>query len=106
MQNNDPQAYQRQMYFGNNLRMNSYNDDDGGEEFERDIRNMEKMLSNLNPMAPDFVPPIVANDVRPVLPNSGPYFAYVPDGNSLVLANSPVAACGNFLTKVCVYGYD
>lgn len=102
MQNNDPQAHQHQMNFRNNLRMNNHHADDGREGFESDVRNMEKMFSNLNPMAPDFVPPIVANDVRPVLPNSGPYFAYVADGNTLVPSNSPVAAGGNFLTKVCV----
>ncbi|XP_074350569.1 polyadenylate-binding protein-interacting protein 12-like [Apium graveolens] len=88
-----------QVNIGNNLRMNNHHDDEGGERFERDMRNMEKMFSNLNPVAPDFVPPTVAKGVRPILPNSGPYFAYDADSNTLVQSNSPVAAGGNFLTK-------
>ncbi|XP_051142470.1 polyadenylate-binding protein-interacting protein 11-like [Andrographis paniculata] len=31
--------------------------DDGGEGFKRDIRDLEEMLSKLNPMAKEFVPP-------------------------------------------------
>ncbi|KAG6389067.1 hypothetical protein SASPL_150526 [Salvia splendens] len=32
-------------------------DDDGGEGFKRDMRDLEEMLSKLNPMAKEFVPP-------------------------------------------------
>lgn len=32
-------------------------DDDGGEGFKREMRDLEEMLSKLNPMAEEFVPP-------------------------------------------------
>ncbi|KAF7830789.1 polyadenylate-binding protein-interacting protein 12-like [Senna tora] len=32
-------------------------DDDGGENFKRDMRDLEELLSKLNPMAEEFVPP-------------------------------------------------
>lgn len=33
------------------------NGDDGGESFKRDMRDLEELLSKLNPMAEEFVPP-------------------------------------------------
>ncbi|KAL0299747.1 UNVERIFIED_CONTAM: Polyadenylate-binding protein-interacting protein 11 [Sesamum radiatum] len=35
-------------------------DDDGGEGFKREMRDLEEMLSKLNPMAEEFVPPSLA----------------------------------------------
>ncbi|CAA2965840.1 polyadenylate-binding -interacting 11-like [Olea europaea subsp. europaea] len=35
----------------------NYGDDDGHEGFKRDMRDLEEMLSKLNPMAKEFVPP-------------------------------------------------
>ncbi|KAK1366393.1 Polyadenylate-binding protein-interacting protein 11 [Heracleum sosnowskyi] len=98
-QNIVPRAHHHQMNVGNNLRMKNHHDDDGGEGFERDVRDFKRMLSNLNPMAQGFVRPMVANNIRRVLPNTGPYFAYVADGNTSVPPNPPVAVGGNFATQ-------
>ncbi|KAK6118514.1 hypothetical protein DH2020_047781 [Rehmannia glutinosa] len=38
-------------------------DDDGGEGFKREMRDLEEMLSKLNPMAKEFVPPSLASVV-------------------------------------------
>lgn len=43
------------------------------------MRDLEELLSNLNPLAQNFETPIVANDVKPVLQNSAPSFSYVAD---------------------------
>ncbi|KAK4273838.1 hypothetical protein QN277_017156 [Acacia crassicarpa] len=37
------------------------NGDDGGESFKRDMRDLEELLSKLNPMAEEFVPPSLTN---------------------------------------------
>lgn len=95
-----------QMNVINDSRMNNHHDDDEGDEFEIEMRDLEELLSNLNPIAPDYVPHIVANEARPVLPNSAPYFAYVAGGNTLVPTNSPVADGKNSATQVGFYIYN
>ncbi|KAA8533541.1 hypothetical protein F0562_031025 [Nyssa sinensis] len=50
------------------------NGDDGGEGFKREMRDLEEMLSKLNPMAEEFVPPSLANH-RPI-PSSESDFGY------------------------------
>ena len=35
--------------------------ENGGESFKRDMRDLEELLSKLNPMAEEFVPPSLAN---------------------------------------------
>lgn len=96
-------THHRQMNVINDSRMNNHHDDVGGDEFEREMRDLEELLSNLNPIAQDYVPPIVADNARPVLPNSASYFAYVADGNALVPTNSPVAAGIISATQVSLY---
>ncbi|XP_057951309.1 polyadenylate-binding protein-interacting protein 12-like isoform X2 [Malania oleifera] len=41
------------------------NGEDGGEGFKRDIRDLEELLSKLNPMAEEFVPPSLSNNRAP-----------------------------------------
>ncbi|KAK1366392.1 Polyadenylate-binding protein-interacting protein 11 [Heracleum sosnowskyi] len=87
-----------QMNGGDDLRMNSNNhdeEDDGGEGFKKEMRDLEEMLSKLNPMAKEFVPPSFVNSYGPILHNSVPQFGFIADGNFLVHTNSPVAAAGN-----------
>ncbi|KAK6936618.1 Ataxin-2, C-terminal [Dillenia turbinata] len=36
-------------------------EEDGGEGFKRDMRDIEELLSKLNPMAEEFIPPYLAN---------------------------------------------
>ncbi|XP_062147732.1 polyadenylate-binding protein-interacting protein 12-like [Alnus glutinosa] len=52
-------------YGSNNQRANGVvvrNGEDGGESFKRDMRDLEELLSKLNPMAEEFVPPSLANN--------------------------------------------
>lgn len=52
-------------YGSNNQRANgavARNGEDGGESFKRDMRDLEELLSKLNPMAEEFVPPSLANN--------------------------------------------
>ncbi|KAJ1381014.1 RNA-binding domain superfamily, partial [Sesbania bispinosa] len=37
-------------------------ENDGGESFKRDMRDLEELLSKLNPMAEEFVPPSLTNN--------------------------------------------
>lgn len=47
--------------YGMNQRPNGViNGADGGENFKRDMRDLEELLSKLNPMAEEFVPPSLA----------------------------------------------
>ncbi|KAL0382480.1 UNVERIFIED_CONTAM: Polyadenylate-binding protein-interacting protein 11 [Sesamum calycinum] len=61
MTNGHPQLQQHSIN-GNGVpqekKMNE--DDDGGEGFKREMRDLEEMLSKLNPMAEEFVPPSLA----------------------------------------------
>ncbi|KAL1813678.1 hypothetical protein ACET3Z_023743 [Daucus carota] len=85
-----------QMNAGDDLRMNNHHDDDdGGEGFKKEMRDLQEMLSKLNPMAQEFVPPSFVNNYGPILHNSAPHFGFIADGNFLVHPNSPVAAGGN-----------
>ncbi|KAG6707614.1 hypothetical protein I3842_06G041200 [Carya illinoinensis] len=52
-------------YGSNNQRANGVmvrNGGDGGESFNRDLRDLEELLSKLNPMAEEFVPPSLAKN--------------------------------------------
>ncbi|GLT66659.1 hypothetical protein SLA2020_390140 [Shorea laevis] len=52
-------------YGSNNQRANGVvvrNGEDGGESFKRDMRDLEELLSKLNPMAEEFVPPSLAKN--------------------------------------------
>ncbi|THG03796.1 hypothetical protein TEA_005382 [Camellia sinensis var. sinensis] len=62
-------------------------DDDGGEGFKREMRDLEEMLSKLNPMAEEFVPPSLSN-YRPLQPSNG-FLGY--SNNFLMQTNSGIA---------------
>ncbi|XP_041990055.1 polyadenylate-binding protein-interacting protein 12-like isoform X1 [Salvia splendens] len=61
-------------------------EDDGGEGFKRDMRDLEEMLSKLNPMAKEFVPPSLSAF------GGGPHKLLVPPHAAAVAA----AAAGHF----------
>ncbi|KAL6957768.1 poly(A) polymerase Cid12 [Sarracenia purpurea var. burkii] len=63
------------------------NGDDDGEGLKREMRDLEEMLSKLNPMAEEFVPPSLANH-RPV-PPSGGHLGY--PNNFVMQTNSGIA---------------
>ncbi|XAR71584.1 hypothetical protein NMG60_11017926 [Bertholletia excelsa] len=63
------------------------NGDDSGEGFKNEMRDLEEMLSKLNPMAEEFVPPSLTNH-RPVQPSSG-QIGYT--NNFLIQTNSGIA---------------
>ncbi|XP_057463319.1 polyadenylate-binding protein-interacting protein 12-like isoform X2 [Actinidia eriantha] len=61
--------------------------DDGGEGFKREMRDLEEMLSKLNPMAEEFVPPSLTNH-KPVSHFSG-HLGYA--NNFVTQTNSGIA---------------
>ncbi|CAK9141587.1 unnamed protein product [Ilex paraguariensis] len=63
--------------------------DDGGEGFNREMRDLAEMLSKLNPMAEEFVPPSLVNH-HGLVPQSGGQFGYNTN-NFVVHANSGLA---------------
>ena len=71
--------------------------DDRGEGFKKEMRDLEEMLSKLNPMAKEFVPPSITG-FGPVL--QAPQFGYIADGSFVVHTSSPVAAGGNSVRRV------
>lgn len=95
--------YQQQSINGNGNGVSKYHhqqhhhqmvngsDDDGGEGFKQEMRDLEEMLSKLNPMAEEFVPPSIANH-RPLLPPAGP-FGYTP--NNFLVHTNPGFSNGN-----------
>ncbi|XP_047340950.1 polyadenylate-binding protein-interacting protein 11-like isoform X2 [Impatiens glandulifera] len=70
------------------------NDDVGGEGFKREMRDLEEMLSKLNPLAEEFIPPSLT--INRSVPFSPIHLAYannyliqpVPDGNNLRRKNN------------------
>nr|ACU19742.1 unknown [Glycine max] len=59
-------------------------EENGGESFKRDMRDLEELLSKLNPMAEEFVPPSLANTHGLLAgPNAG--FGYT---NNFILPNN------------------
>ncbi|XP_059667312.1 polyadenylate-binding protein-interacting protein 12 isoform X2 [Cornus florida] len=62
------------------------NGDDGGEGFKREMRDLEEMLSKLNPLAEEFVPPSLANN------GHAPAFGYA---NDFVMHTNSGVANGN-----------
>ncbi|KAK3042852.1 hypothetical protein RJ639_001125 [Escallonia herrerae] len=66
---------------------------DGGEGFKREMRDLEEMLSKLNPMAEEFVPPSLGMAyLRPVT-HSGGLFGYT--ANNFVMHTNSGIANGN-----------
>lgn len=72
--------------------------DDGGEGFKREMRDLEDMLSKLNPMAEEFVPPsLAANNPLRLLTPAGP-FGYA--ANNFVIQTNPGIPNGNSTRRV------
>jgi RNA recognition motif-containing protein len=70
---------------GSDYRRIGGDDDDGGEGFKKEMRDLEEMLSKLNPMAEEFVPPSLSN--HRLIPINGGLFGY-PTNNFLMQTNS------------------
>ncbi|WOG92749.1 hypothetical protein DCAR_0312024 [Daucus carota subsp. sativus] len=72
-----------------------------GDYKDDEMRDLEEMLSKLNPMAEEFVPPSLVNvnfKEQPLIHHGLPQYGYVADAaeNGFVLqANSPVSVNGN-----------
>lgn len=64
--------------------------DDGGEGFKREMRDLEEMLSKLNPMAEEFVPPSLA----PLVVGGHPRLVVAPP--HAAAAAAAAAAAGHF----------
>lgn len=76
-------------------------DDEEGEGFKREMRDLEEMLSKLNPLAEEFVPPSLSNYHRPLTPSSVGHFGCTPTTNNFVMqTNSSVTASGNITKRV------
>ncbi|PSS32959.1 Polyadenylate-binding protein [Actinidia chinensis var. chinensis] len=73
------------------------NGDDGGEGFKREMRDLEEMLSKLNPMAEEFVPPSLTNH-KPVSQFSG-HLGYA---NNFVMQTNSAIVNGNTARRVDV----
>ncbi|KAL6972162.1 poly(A) polymerase Cid12 [Sarracenia purpurea var. burkii] len=80
---------------GDDLRRNG--EDDGGEGFNREMRDLEEMLSKLNPMAEEFVPPSLANYI-PVPASSG-LLGYTNGFDSFVMQTNSGIANGNIAKR-------
>ncbi|XP_019433504.1 PREDICTED: polyadenylate-binding protein-interacting protein 12-like [Lupinus angustifolius] len=75
---------QNQQIVVNNNGYGGVNGENEGEKFKRDIRDLEELLSKLNPMAEEFVPPSLTKNLG-YLAAPGAGFGYP---NNLVLPNS------------------
>ncbi|KAM7463626.1 hypothetical protein LguiA_031747 [Lonicera macranthoides] len=80
----------------NGLDLRRNGDDDGGEGFKKEMRDLEEMLSKLNPMAEEFVPPSLTNH-RLVVPLNGGLFGY--SANNFVMQPNPGVVNGNTTRK-------
>ncbi|KAL8233076.1 hypothetical protein R6Q57_002854 [Mikania cordata] len=65
-------------------------DGDGGDGFKKEIRDLEEMLSKLNPMAEEFIP----NHRPQLLPSSAAHFGYAAVNNFLIQTNNNPFANG------------
>ncbi|KAM7463625.1 hypothetical protein LguiA_031746 [Lonicera macranthoides] len=81
----------------NGLDLRGNGDDDGGEDFKKEMRDLEEMLSKLNPMAEEFVPPSLTNNHRLVVPLNGGLFGY--SANNFVMQRSSGVINGNNTRK-------
>lgn len=94
-------THQMMMMNGNGLVVDVRRKDDG-ESYKQEMRDLEEMLSKLNPMAEEFVPPSLVNYkplVQQIVPGAA-HFGYIaPDNNFIMQVNSPVAN-GNSTRRV------
>ncbi|GAA0138431.1 RNA splicing factor [Lithospermum erythrorhizon] len=73
----------------------------GAKALEKEVRDLEDMLSKLNPMAKEFVSPsfsIASSNYMPVVPPNGMHFGYNAANNFIVHA-IPGVANANLNTK-------
>ncbi|KAI3705864.1 hypothetical protein L1987_76113 [Smallanthus sonchifolius] len=63
---------------------------DGGDGFKKEIRDLEEMLSKLNPMAEEFIP----NQRPQLLTSSAAHFGYAAVNNFLIQTNNTAFASG------------
>ncbi|OIV96935.1 hypothetical protein TanjilG_00517 [Lupinus angustifolius] len=75
---------QNQQMVVNNNGYGGANGENGGESFKRDMRDLEELLSKLNPMAEEFVPPSLTQNLGYLAPPSAG-FGYP---NNFVLHNN------------------
>ncbi|KAH7843205.1 hypothetical protein Vadar_013842 [Vaccinium darrowii] len=76
--------------------------DDGGEGFKREMRDLEEMLSKLNPMAEEFVPPSLGSHRPPPLqlqPPMGGLFGFTNGFDSFVIQTNSGVANGNIARR-------
>ncbi|XP_071929295.1 polyadenylate-binding protein-interacting protein 12-like [Coffea arabica] len=80
--------------------------DDGGEGFKREIRDLEEMLSKLNPMAEEFVPPSLAavNHHHRLLPPAAGHFGFNAN-NFLIQTNSGIPTANSARRKKNNYSH-
>lgn len=90
---------QHQKMNGVDLRRNGgvVDENDGGEGFKKEMRDLEEMLSKLNPMAEEFVPPSLSSNHGVVpIPPGGEQFGF--DAFNFVMQGG--RSDGNFNRKV------
>ncbi|PWA41372.1 Ataxin-2, C-terminal [Artemisia annua] len=89
------------MYGGNNNGVSNNKNHEEEEGFKKDMRDLAEMLSKLNPMAAEFVPPSLANNshIRPYMVPASPvaHFGYAAVNNFLLQTNN--AAFANVSTN-------
>ncbi|WJX40587.1 Poly(A) RNA polymerase cid13 [Trifolium repens] len=68
------------------------NGENGGESFKREMRDLEELLSKLNPMAEEFVPPSLTNNQGYLAAGPAAGFGYPP--NNFILLNNYANANG------------
>jgi hypothetical protein len=69
----------------------------GGESFKREMRDLEELLSKLNPMAEEFVPPSLTNNQGYLAAGPAAGFGYPP--NNFILLNNYANANANGQTN-------
>ncbi|KAJ8534703.1 hypothetical protein K7X08_016431 [Anisodus acutangulus] len=85
---------------GNHSKMNGVdlrNGGDGGgdEGFKKEMRDLEEMLSKLNPMAREFVPPSLTHNNNMLVPFPPGTMQFCFDANNFVMQTDQGAANGN-----------
>lgn len=90
------------------MRNGSVEDDgvgDGGEGFKREMRDLEEMLSKLNPMAEEFVPPsLAANGHHRLLQPAAGAFGYT--ANNFVMHTNTGIPNGNPTRRVILLSHQ
>lgn len=84
---------------------NGYSGGGGGDGFKKEMKDLEEMLSKLNPMAEEFIP----NQRPALLTSPAAYFGYAAVNNFLVQTNNnngfAAAVNGSPTRRVYIYLY-